>query len=57
MHSKAMWPIHGHYICPQCLREHQVPWEGPVDPALDYPDPGLRDAGIPIATSTTPSLV
>jgi hypothetical protein len=57
MHSQAMWPIHGHYICPKCLREHQVPWEGPVDPALDYLDPKLRDAGIPIATSTTPFLV
>ena len=27
MHSKAMWPIHGKYICPDCLREYPVVWE------------------------------
>jgi hypothetical protein len=27
MHSKAMWPIHGKYICPDCLREYPVAWE------------------------------
>jgi hypothetical protein len=27
MHSKAMWPIHGKYICPDCLREYPVFWE------------------------------
>ena len=27
MHQKAMWPIHGRYICPECLREHPVEWE------------------------------
>jgi hypothetical protein len=27
MHSKAMWPIHGKYICPNCLREYPVIWE------------------------------
>lgn len=26
MHSKAMWPIHGKYICRVCLREHPVSW-------------------------------
>jgi len=26
-HTKAMWPMHGKYICPQCLREHPVFWE------------------------------
>ncbi len=30
MHSKAMWPIHGKYICPQCLRSYPVVWEGPA---------------------------
>jgi hypothetical protein len=41
MHSRAMWPIHGRYICPDCLREHVVDWEGQVrvgeqgDPALN----------------------
>jgi len=27
MHSKAMWPIHGRYICPDCHREYPVAWE------------------------------
>jgi hypothetical protein len=27
MHSKAMWPMHGKYICPDCLREFPVVWE------------------------------
>jgi len=26
VHSGAMWPIHGRYICPQCLREYPVEW-------------------------------
>jgi len=26
MHRGAMWPIHGRYVCPQCLREHPVAW-------------------------------
>ncbi len=30
MHTKAMWPIHGRYICPQCLRTYPVAWEEPV---------------------------
>jgi len=33
MHSRAMWPIHGKYICAQCLREHPVSWESPAQPA------------------------
>jgi hypothetical protein len=27
MHNKAMWPMHGKYICPDCLREHPVVWD------------------------------
>jgi hypothetical protein len=26
MHSKAMWPMHGKYICPECFREYPVAW-------------------------------
>ncbi len=33
MHTKAMWPIHGRYICPQCLRTYPVAWEEPVTAA------------------------
>lgn len=40
MHTGAMWPIHGKYICSQCLREHLVTWEGPAKPA-EYADPSL----------------
>lgn len=27
MHTEAMWPIHGRYVCRHCLREHAVEWE------------------------------
>ena len=26
MHSKAMWPMHGKYMCPDCFREFPVEW-------------------------------
>jgi len=26
-HPEPMWPIHGHYQCPECLRRYPVPWE------------------------------
>ena len=33
MHKEAMWPIHGRYICPECLRSYSVQWEDPqVEP-------------------------
>ena len=48
MHAKAMWPIHGRYICPQCLREHALAWEGPAR-AAEYADPALRPAAIRIS--------
>jgi hypothetical protein len=35
MHSKAMWPIHGRYICPDCHREYPVAWEA-APSAVDY---------------------
>lgn len=35
MHSKAMWPIHGRYICPDCHREYPVAWEV-TPPAVEY---------------------
>ena len=45
MHSQPMWPIHGKYICPQCLREYPVAWEGPASPE-EYA-PSLRRASRP----------
>ena len=50
MHHKAMWPMHGKYICPQCLREHRVSWESRGAPG-DYVDPTLRAQVIPITPS------
>jgi hypothetical protein len=41
MHRNAMWPMHGKYICQQCLREYPVAWEGPAS-AAEYADPNLR---------------
>lgn len=29
VHTEAMWPIHGKYVCKRCLREYNVEWEGP----------------------------
>ena len=45
MHRRAMWPMHGKYICQQCLRQHAIKWEGPVAPS-DYADPALRRTGL-----------
>ena len=42
MHSRAMWPIHGKYLCRQCLREHTVTWEGPAR-AGEFADPAARE--------------
>jgi len=46
MHSRAMWPIHGKYICQDCMREYAVTWEGPAS-VSEYADPGLRNAAYP----------
>lgn len=27
VHARPMWPIHGHYICPRCLRRYPVNWD------------------------------
>ena len=38
MHKNAMWPIHGRYICSQCMREHRVEWEpAPIAPRVSRP--------------------
>ena len=37
MHSKAMWPIHGKYICPNCLREYPVAWTAAAERPVDRP--------------------
>jgi hypothetical protein len=47
MHKKAMWPIHGRYICPQCMRQYRVGWEGIPQPE-EYADPELRIRPVPV---------
>lgn len=32
MHTEAMWPIHGKYVCKRCLREYPIEWQGRVAP-------------------------
>ena len=46
MHSRAMWPIHGKYLCRRCLRQHAVTWEGRVR-AAEYADPAARERQYP----------
>jgi hypothetical protein len=44
-HPAPLWPRHGHYQCPKCLRLYTVPWEGTTrteSPAGD--DPALHQA-------------
>ena len=51
-HTKAMWPMHGKYICPRCLREHPVFWEED-----DTPNPSTaRKAKSKYAVSTAVSV-
>lgn len=50
MHSEAMWPIHGKYVCPRCLREHALEWEGPATPA-DYGRSSPPPATVPMNSS------
>jgi len=52
MHSRTMWPIHGKYTCPQCLREYAVSWEG-LPKSQEYADPALKNAGIRITSPIT----
>ena len=29
-HGDPLWPMHGRYVCPQCLREFSLAWEVPA---------------------------
>ena len=55
MHNEAMWPMHGKYICPRCLREYPVAWEGPVK-TTEYADVSLRHAPEATAYATEQRL-
>jgi len=45
-HRDPMWPIHGYYLCRECLRQYPVQWEL-------HPQP----ASIPAQMSTRPESV
>jgi hypothetical protein len=44
MHAKAMWPMHGKYTCPDCLREYPVLWDQASEPPNPEPKPRPRPA-------------
>jgi hypothetical protein len=49
MHSKAMWPMHGKYICPDCLREFPIAWEDvPAARSSTSPDNGFAWSEKPV---------
>jgi hypothetical protein len=52
MHPAPMWPVHGRYQCPVCLRSYPVAWEQPTplelvllpEPPVVAPELGTRPA-------------
>jgi hypothetical protein len=56
LHHGAMWPIHGRYVCPDCLREYPVIWEssGHRDALAEGPYPGSE---MPIASASSVPMV
>ena len=54
MHRHAMWPIHGRYLCAQCLHEHTVEWEQPYIPVEEMQAPARSGVSVP---STAPFYV
>jgi hypothetical protein len=49
MHGRAMWPIHGKYICPDCLREYPVFWEETQEPVVSLTKPRAVPSRISVA--------
>lgn len=52
MHTRAMWPIHGKYICSDCLRAYPVVWEGHAKPE-EYADPSLQPSALRIDSTVS----
>src|SRR5580698_7020546 len=52
VHRGAMWPIHGFYICPRCLRKHAVVWDESNEPLRTAPEPASQ-ADLSIASTIT----
>ncbi len=52
MHPAPMWPIHGQYQCPKCLRYHPVSWEN------KEAEPGTADAvPVPLGSRSSADAV
>jgi hypothetical protein len=51
MHRQAMWPIHGRYLCPTCLRVYEVKWSDPHVSAQQTQPPTCAELSVP---STAP---
>jgi len=57
MHSNAMWPIHGRYICRVCLREYPISWfaeEEAIDGAEDHRSVASGLGGLPAGLQDSP---
>jgi hypothetical protein len=58
VHRRPMWPIHGKYICPRCLQEYPVYWEGAPNlrpqPANRYPE--AVPVAVPVSGSVDPRM-
>jgi hypothetical protein len=36
MHEHTTWPMHGRYMCTDCLREYPVAWDAPLHAPSKY---------------------
>jgi hypothetical protein len=52
-HTQAMWPMHGKYICPRCLREYPVAWNDIEVPARAVAGQPKRDYRVSTAVTVT----
>ncbi len=46
MHRKPLWPMHGEYECPVCMRRYPVPWADSVSSQSPRPVEPLRSSGM-----------
>ena len=52
MHRRAMWPIHGRYVCPQCLRETRLNW-GDAEPSTQPVAKTAQDSSLTAVSTVT----
>jgi hypothetical protein len=54
MHRRqAMWPIHGRYLCPKCLRVYEVKWQEAYVSARQTQLPSCGELSIPSTAPVT----